>query len=622
MQNLLPFSSPGIVGDLKGNFHALVWAPEAQKVEVVPEKGVSVLLQKGDLGFWHAQSLALKSGDAYHIRLNGNQLLPDPASRSQPHGVHGSSRVLDVSCFAWSDDNWKCIPMHEMVMYELHVGTFSKRGDFQGVAEKLDYLVSLGINAIELMPVSQFPGNRNWGYDGVFPFAVQNSYGGAIGLQQLVDACHARGIAVILDVVYNHLGPEGNYLHPFGPFFTDKYQTPWGSAINFDDSWCDGVRHFFLQNALMWLRDFHIDGLRLDAVHAIRDFSAHHFLARLKQETMALTKSTGRDYLLIGECDLNDTRYINPFEKGGYSLDGQWCDEFHHALHALVTGERNGYYADFGALSHLVKSLNDAYVYDGEYSPHRKKIFGTTSAGQPKDKFVVFAQNHDQTGNRMMGDRMSSLVGFNTLKLIAGVVLLSPYVPMLFMGEEYGETAPFLYFTSHSDKKLIHGVREGRKREFREFMKKGAEPPDPQSELTFYHSVIDVDGELSDNQLVLLRFYKVLIHLRKTHSIIRRCKPASIRASTVNEHVLLLERKNEGYSLNCYFNFGSEAFVKKTTSSSSEEVLLFSDASEWHGGSEQPFRTLNGHEELVLPSGSFVVLRHWNRHIQDPTLHY
>lgn len=298
---------------------------------------------------------------------------PDPASLAQPDGVHGTSQAINIKNFEWTDSQWKNIPLEEYILYEIHTGTFTPQGTFESIEKKLDYLKDLGVNAIEIMPVAQFPGNRNWGYDGVFPFAVQNSYGGANALQQLVNTCHQKSIAVVLDVVYNHLGPEGNYLPQFAPYFTDKYKTPWGSAINFDDAWCDGVRHYFIENALMWFRDFHIDALRLDAVHAIKDFSPVHILQEIRDYVNELEKVTGRNYYLIVESDLNDPRYINPLEECGYGMNAQWIDEFHHALRVTAGGEPTGYYSDFKPVQHLAKAYKDAYVYDGQFSPHRKK---------------------------------------------------------------------------------------------------------------------------------------------------------------------------------------------------------------------------------------------------------
>ena len=421
----------------------------------------------------------VNAGDMYMFVVDGKSY-SDPASLSQPEGVHGPSQAVNLNSFIWTDSQWKGVLPDELIIYELHTGTFSIAGTFDGIAGKIKYLKELGITAIEIMPVAQFPGSRNWGYDGVFPFAVQNSYGGSERLQKLVDACHQENIAVILDVVYNHLGPEGNYLSAFGPYFTDKYKTPWGKALNFDDEWSDEVRRYFVENALMWLRDFHIDGLRLDAVHEIKDFSAKHFLEELKDNTDKLNETSATTHFLIAESDLNDPRVIYPVEKGGYGIDLQWCDDFHHAVHALVTGETFGYYSDFGSIDHLSKSFNNAFVHDGTFSQFRKRTFGNRISDLPGSKFVVFTQNHDQIGNRMLGERMTSLVDHETLKILAAAILTSPYIPLIFMGEEYGETNPFRYFTSHQDKKLARAVRKGREKEFAWISGK-VKVPDPQS---------------------------------------------------------------------------------------------------------------------------------------------
>ena len=498
----------------------LFWSPTASSTGLeVTNKGYFPLDRK-DYGYWEGSFPEINSGDRYMVVIDKNKKIPDPVSLSQPDGVHAASEVIDTFALFQKTKVWEGFDPANLIIYELHTGTFSPKGSFQGIIEKLDYLVDLGINAIELMPVAQFPGSRNWGYDGVYPFAVQQSYGGAKGLAELVTACHVKGIAVILDVVYNHLGPEGNYLPVAGPYLTDKYRTPWGSAINFDDEWCDGVRRYFIENALMWLRDFGIDGLRLDAVHAIKDNSTLHFLAELAGSVEKLNCQTGSNHFLIGECDLNDVRYISPANEGGMGLDAQWCDEFHHALHALITGERQGYYTDFGNLSSLTDSFNNAYVYNGKFSEHRKKLFGNSTNGIPGNRFVVFTQNHDQTGNRMSGERLSSLVDYESLKLAAAAMILSPFAPMLFMGEEYGEDAPFLYFTSHSDTELIEAVREGRKREFKEFMT-GDEPPDAHDEDTFKRSMLSWNIDSDEKRKKLLEYYKLLIRLKKSHPALK-----------------------------------------------------------------------------------------------------
>lgn len=519
-----------------------VWAPLKDNVELfLTEKSTAHPLKKDERGYWSVKLENIAPGTKYFYRLD-DKTLPDPASRHQPEGVHGPSAVVDRS-FAWSDHGWSGIPLGKMIIYELHVGTFTHEGSFDGVISKLPYLKDLGINAIELMPVAQFPGSRNWGYDGVYPFAVQISYGGASGLKRLVNEAHQHGIAVILDVVYNHLGPEGNYFNEYAPFFTDKYRTNWGKAINFDDAYSDGVRYFYWQNALMWLNEFHIDGLRLDAVHAIWDCSASHFLLELSDRVAALEEQTGRKKVLIAELDLNSPRYIDAPSKGGYGLDGQWVDEFHHALHSLVTGETNGYYEDFGKTEHLVKSLRDSYVYTGQYSIHRKKLFGVP-VHNPYSKLVVFAQNHDQTGNRMLGDRLSTLVSFECLKAVASLLILSPHVPLLFMGEEYGEKNPFQYFISHTDKDLIEMVRKGRREEF-SYFKWSGEVPDPQSEETFRQCILSWSHEKEEIGKRLLSHHRFLIALRKTRLALHGAERNCIRVHELPGKVIAFERQHE-----------------------------------------------------------------------------
>jgi maltooligosyltrehalose trehalohydrolase len=532
-----------------------VWAPERTSVALVVMESKEVFhkMSQEDFGYWSTSVSDLAPGTPYLFQLDGNKKLPDPASRWQPHGVHGPSALVTAH-FPWSDESWKGISMGDMIIYELHVGTFSAAGNFDGIISRLPYLKELGINTIELMPLGQFPGNRNWGYDGVYSFAVHHDYGGAIGLKKLVNEAHSHDIAVMLDVVYNHQGPEGNYLSEYGPYFTDKYKTGWGKAINFDDAWCDGVRNFYWQNALMWLDEFHLDGLRLDAVHAIWDFSAKPFIQELTRQVRLLESKLGRKKVLIAEFDLNNPRYINPREKGGYGLDGQWIDEFHHALHAVVTGEVDGYYEDFGTLSHLVKSFKNSYVYTGEYSKHRKKRFGVDPSQNSYDQFVVFAQNHDQIGNRMLGDRLTSTLSFEALKLVAATVLLSPQVPLLFMGEEYGEQNPFQYFISHTDKELVKMVREGRRKEFSYFNWQG-EVPDPQDEKTFLQCKLSWDVSIGQRS-VLLSFYQHLISFRQLRVAMQGRQKENVRVFEVpQKKVIGLERSYQSDTILIFLNF-------------------------------------------------------------------
>ena len=490
----------------------------------------------------------------YWYKLDNELLRPDPASRWQPAGVHGPSAIID-KFFDWTDTTWQGIEPAEMILYELHTGAFTASGNFQGIISKLDYLQSLGITAIEIMPIAQFPGHHNWGYDGVFPFAIHNKYGTPADLKQLVNAAHQHGIAVILDVVYNHAGPEGNYLTDFGPYFTDKYKLFWGSAVNFDGPWCDGVRNYFIQNALMWLDEFHIDGLRLDAVHAIFDNSARHIMEELTEQVKLLEQRVQRRKILIAEFDLNNPRYITPVELGGYGMDAQWVDEFHHALHVVITGEQTGYYEDFAGLDDLARSFQHSYVYTGQFSKHRKRCFGMEPANTAYNQFIAFVQNHDQVGNRLLGERLSTLISAEALKLATSTLMLSPHIPLLFMGEEYGEKNPFLFFTSHSDEVLIAQLCEGRRKEFAVFNWEG-EVPNPQDEAIFNGSKLS----WNTNEVPgLFLFYQYLIAFRKERPALQNFRRNdAVRNIRIQNEVLQFERHgNEDVVIIC-LNFGKE----------------------------------------------------------------
>jgi maltooligosyltrehalose trehalohydrolase len=562
----------------------ILWAPVLQRPAVyLPEKNVTLPLTKWQRGYWQLITTEIKPGDLYQILTDDGRKLPDPASRSQPQGVHGPSQAIDLNEFEWSDEAWRNPLLEEYIIYELHTGTFTVEGNFEAIKSKLPYLKELGITALEIMPVAQFPGDRNWGYDGVFSYAVQNSYGGAKELMALVNACHNTGIAVILDVVYNHVGPEGNYLPAFGPYFTDKYHTPWGNAINFDDAYSDEVRNYFKQNALMWFRDFHIDALRMDAVHAIKDFSPKHILQEIREAVDELMDNTGKTHYLIVECDLNDRRFIDPIKQNGYGMDAQWIDEFHHSLRVTAGGERNGYYADFNGIAHLAKSYRDAYVYDGVYSEERSKTFGTKT-DNPGRQFVVFSQNHDQIGNRMLGERSSTLFSFEMQKLLAGAVMVSPYLPMLFMGEEYGENNPFLYFVSHTDEELIAAVRKGRKAEFASFHTEG-EAPDPQSKNTFERSKLNW-GSLDDPQhKVMLDYYKTLIEVRKQFPGLHKLNRSQLSVECNEEQQTLQLHRWEGMQqVYCFMNFSEEQRSITLPSASGKLKLVLNSADvRWNG---------------------------------------
>ncbi len=584
-----------------GQAHIRVWAPLCESVELfLKDKNKKIPLQKEEDGYWQEYTNEIKIGNAYKFIVDGKEL-PDPASLAQPQGVHGTSAAIDITQFNWTDFTWNNIPLPDYILYELHTGTFSPDGTFKGIEEKLDHLVELGITAIEIMPVAQFAGSRNWGYDGVYPFAVQHSYGAAEGLQQLVNACHQKGLAVVLDVVYNHLGPEGNYLGEWGPYFTDKYKTPWGSALNFDDEWCDGIRSYFIENVLMWFRDFHIDALRLDAVHAIKDFSAVHILQQIKTEVDALMQATGKTHFLIVESDLNDTRFINPASKGGYGMDAQWIDEFHHALRVAAGGEKTGYYADFDGPEHLAKAYKDAYVYDGQYSPHRKKKFGIKATENKGHQFVVFSQNHDQVGNRMLGERTSTLVSFEMQKLLAGAVMVSPFLPMLFMGEEWAEPAPFQYFVSHTDPHLAEAVRKGRKAEFAAFHL-GDEAPDPMAEETFNNSKLSWHLTEQEPYKTMLSYYKALLQLRKQQPLLRLPDRSSVSVKTTPEKsVLMLEREGNNEVLLILMNFSKKEQHFDATGQNLTVQIFNSALSTWGGPAENIDQNAGSSNLILYP---------------------
>ena len=495
-----------------------VWAPRArERVEVVlPEDGRRLPMERGERGWWVASVEDASSGTDYLFAIDGGAPRPDPRSMFQPAGIDGPSRIVDHGAFSWSDDGWHGVPIASVVLYEMHVGTFTPEGTFDSAIERLDHLVELGVNAVELLPVVEFSGNRGWGYDGVDLFAPHHAYGGPDGLKRLVDACHQRGLAVILDVVYNHLGPAGNYLPVYGPYFTDKYGTPWGDAINYDGAGSDEVRAFVLDNVEMWLRDYHADGLRLDAVHAIHDESAVHLLEEMSARVDRLEAQLGRTMFLVAESDLNDPRVINPREIGGYGMDAQWSDELHHALHVVLTGERSGYYSDFGSYEQLARGFERSFVYAGEYSPHRQRRHGRPPLpGTPGCRFLAYIQNHDQIGNRAAGERITALCSPGRAKIAAALVLCSPFVPMLFQGEEWAASTPFQYFTDHPDPALGKAVSEGRRNEFSSFGWNPEDVPDPQDEATFLRSKLDWSETVREPHRSFLQWHRDLIALRR-----------------------------------------------------------------------------------------------------------
>jgi maltooligosyltrehalose trehalohydrolase len=504
-----------------------VWAPDAARVEVTAGDERLEMAPATPAGWWAAYDGAPGHGADYAFHLDGGPARPDPRSLWQPYGVHGPSRTYDHSLFTWRDQGWRGVPLPGSVLYEIHVGTFTTEGTLDAAIERLDHLVQLGVDAVELLPVASFDGPRGWGYDGVDLYAVHEPYGGPDALKRFVDACHVRGLGVVLDVVYNHLGPSGNYLEEFGPYFTETHSTPWGPAVNLDAPGSDEVRHWIVDNAISWLHDFHLDGLRLDAVHALVDTRAMHILEELAFEVEALGAHVGRPLFLVAESDLNDPRLVRAREAGGYGLHAQWADDVHHALHATLTGERQGYYVDFGSLETLAESLHRVFVHAGTVSTFRGRHHGRPfdPSVTPGWRFVTYLQNHDQVGNRAIGDRPSSLLSPGLQKVAAALLLCSAYTPMLFMGEEWGATTPWQFFTSFPDPAMADAVREGRRAEVVANGWSGGDYgagsrglPDPQDPATFERSRLDWAEPDKDTHREVLEWYQHLLVLRRARA--------------------------------------------------------------------------------------------------------
>jgi maltooligosyltrehalose trehalohydrolase len=596
-----------------GRCHFTVWAPQRKQIDVkiISPSGRVLPMIPDERGYWFLNATDIEPGTRYVYQLDGQLERPDPASKFQPEGMHGPSEVVD-SFFDWSDRDWVGIPLSDYIIYELHIGTFTPEGTFDAAIDRLDRLKALGITAIEIMPVAQFPGDRNWGYDGVYPYAVQNSYGGPNGFKRLVDACHQQGIAVLLDVVYNHLGPEGNYLPDFAPYLTARYKSPWGDTINFDDAYSDGVRSYFIENALYWIENFHIDALRLDAIHGIYDLGAYHFLEDLVERVEALSQQIGRKIYITAESDLNDVRVIRPKIQGGYGIDAQWCDDFHHALHALLTNETNDYYQDFGRCSDLQKAFKEGFVYSGQYSKARKRSHGNSSQAEAGDCFIVSAQNHDQVGNRPFAERLAQLTTSEGLKLAAGAMLLSPYIPLLFMGEEYGEVSPFYYFIDHSDPALKAAIKQSKTDELLNAGFVG-EAQDPSAVETFAQSKLHWDWQYEADRSVLWQFYQQLIHLCKTHSALKRLDKTCLDVSGCEVDKLIFihrycERCDENSQVFYAMNFSNRAvpFEAKPPAGTWQKLLDSAEV-KWKGpGSSLP-ETLVPLETITLPAHSFVL---------------
>ncbi len=570
-----------------------VWAPRATTSVEIAAWGRRTSLTLGGRGRWSADVPALVAGADYSLSIDGGPARPDPRSAHQPAGVDGPSRVVDHDAYEWTDTDWGGIELARSVLYELHVGTFSVAGTFRGVIDHLDHLVSLGVDAIELMPVVEFSGVRGWGYDCVDLWAPHSTYGGPDGLKDLVDACHTRGLGVVLDVVYNHLGPAGNFLADFGPYFDDRHHTNWGQGINVDGPGSDEVRAFIVDNALMWLRDYHVDGLRLDAVHAIVDESAVHILEQLSAAVQRLSAARGVPLWLIAESDLNAPRFVRTAAEGGYGLAASWADEWHHALHAVLTGETDGYYSDFGSLEQLAKALRQAWVYDGGYSVHRERSHGRPPAGLSGVQFVVAAQNHDQIGNRAAGDRLAGLTSVGRCKIAAALLLTGPFVPLLFQGEEWAASTPFQYFTDHQDPELGRAVSEGRTNEFAYFGWRPEDVPDPQDPATFERSRLRWDELYGSHHAAMLDWYRSLIALRRHHPGLG-CGPLDDVSVDCDEDQewLVLQRATAGLSV--AVNLGAEPRVLRLHG----DVLL----------SSSPVLERLGDGLLVLPADSVVIV--------------
>lgn len=597
----------GALSQEDGSVRWRVWAPKAKHVELVlidGERRAVRPMEREEQGYFSFTSDRLSSGQRYAYRLDGGPERPDPASRWQPDGVSRPSAVLDQGEFHWTEADWSGIPRKDLVFYELHVGTFTPEGTFDAVIPRLPALRELGVTALELMPVAQFPGSRNWGYDGVHPYAPQHSYGGPHGLQRLVDACHRQGLAVFLDVVYNHIGPEGAYLAEFGPYFTERYRTPWGAAVNYDDAGSDHVRKFVLDNVRMWIGDYHFDGLRLDAIHAIYDFGARHILRDIKDAAEYASKGRGYGAHIVAESDLNDVRIVLPPEQGGYGLDAQWSDDFHHAVHACLTRERQGYYIDYGHPEQLAKALTDTFVLDGCYSRSRDRRHGDSAGGLPGDRFVICTQNHDQIGNRAVGDRLTTQLSPPAQRLAASLLLLAPHLPLLFMGEEYGEPCPFQFFCSFSEPALIENVRAGRRREFEAFHRDGMDVPDPQAESTFEASRLSWSWESDPHRAGLRQLYQDLLRARREWPALRDDINRTARLLPTAGPLLELTRGKPGTdsqnTIRALFNLSDQE--QRIPDGDSAHLRWSSEAEPYHGTRRADLsdRTLLPYECLIF----------------------
>ncbi|HOP69126.1 MAG: malto-oligosyltrehalose trehalohydrolase [Dethiobacteria bacterium] len=591
MNGFVPRFGPQIVDPGKKAVRFTVPSFYHQPVRLLLRLGEQVKeipMEEENRNIYSATVVGLGTDLYYKYALGEKGAFPDPYAHYLPEGVHGYAQVVDHDAFAWSDQGWPGLNLEEAIIYELHLGTFTEEGTFRAAAEKLDYLLELGVNTVEIMPVTQTPGRWNWGYDGVGLYSVNHNYGTPEDFKALVDRCHRKGLAVILDVVYNHIGPEGNYLPLFGPYFTDRYETPWGAAVNYDDGGCEIVRAMVLDNVRYWLELYHLDGLRLDAVHAIKDRSRRHILQEIAAAVRRVEKELQRKIAVIAETDENDVRVINPPEAGGYGMDAQWMDDFHHTVHTTLTGEKKGYYGDYPGIDGLEKVFKN-YLYTGEYSKFWKKKRGTDGSKNPGKQFIVAIQTHDQVGNRGGGERLSHLVRRPHLKAAAGLLLVSPYIPMLFMGEEYAEERPFLFFTDFLDPELKKAVSEGRRKEFADF---GWDRiPDPEDDETFYRSRLTPREQWKPYQHQIFAFYRDLIALRKNHPALKKPDREKLEIQVLRDRKLVTVRRRSegGETVAALVNLGEEEVGTPPVKGS---VIFNSEAKEYGGSGHPGFPTL------------------------------
>ncbi len=535
-----------------------MWAPNSSRLTLnLTGDNQHLPMDKAGGGYWTYTVEGLEPGTTYKYALDGKEPKPDPASHYQPDGVFGPSEVIDHDEYRWADRDWRGLELKDLLFYEVHVGTFTDEGTLKAITPRIKELLAFGINAVELMPVTQFSGSRNWGYDGVFPFALQNTYGRPDDLKALVDECHRLGVGLFLDFVYNHLGPEGNCLNVYGPYFPSTSIGSWGANVNLDGPQNDGVRNYFLENTLHWLNHYHIDGIRLDAVFSMHDSSPNHFFQGLNIKMRSFSESSGRKVHLIAESGYNIPKMLTPIEKGGYGFDGQWLEDFQHSVFALITGEREGYYHNYGSINDLAEAFTEGYVYVGDEHEYSRRLLEESYRWIPTGKLVVFSQNHDQIGNRLNGDRLTVISGFEAGKLAAGIVMLSSYVPLLFMGEDYGETAPFLFFADYQSKELNDAVRVGRKKEFENFHWSG-EVPDPQSPETFLKSKLNWQQRYSGRGQQIAAYYHALIELRKQHPLFQADTDRRIKHITTQGNILFIHKQLEASEAIVIANFSKD----------------------------------------------------------------